>query len=48
MLYAVIAILMLFWLIGMATSILMGGLIHVFLIIAVFVLFVNVMCPEGA
>jgi len=48
MLYAVIAILMLLWLIGMATSILLGGLVHLFLIIAVFFLIVNIMLPKSA
>lgn len=47
MLYAIVAILLLLWLVGLATSTLLGGLIHLLLIIAVFVFAVNVIIPKS-
>lgn len=47
MLYAIAALLLLFWLIGLATATLLGGLIHLLLIIAVFVFAVNVIIPKS-
>jgi hypothetical protein len=47
MLYAIIAILVLLWLVGLATSTFMGGLIHLLLIIALFGFVVNVMSPKA-
>lgn len=41
MLYTIIGILIVLWLIGLATSYTMGGLIHVLLVIAVIVFLVN-------
>ncbi len=42
MLYAIILILVVLWLLGLATSYTLGGLIHVLLLIAVVVFLVNV------
>jgi hypothetical protein len=47
MLYFIAAILLLLWLVGLATATLLGGLIHLLLIIAVFVFAVNVIIPES-
>jgi Family of unknown function (DUF5670) len=41
--YAIAGMLALLWLVGIATSTLLGGLIHLLLIIAVFGFVVNVM-----
>lgn len=41
MLYTIIGILIVLWLIGLATSYTMGGLIHILLVIAVIVFLVN-------
>ena len=46
MLYKVIAILVLLWLAGLATFIMLGGLIHLLLIIALFVFAVEFMTKE--
>jgi hypothetical protein len=48
MLYKVIAILVLLWLAGLATFIMLGGLIHLLLIIALFVLVVEFMTEKNA
>lgn len=48
MLYKVIAILVLFWLAGLATPIMLGGLIHLLLIIALFVFVVEFMTKKIA
>lgn len=48
MLYKVIAILVLMWLTGLATFVMLGGLIHLLLIIALFVLTVEFMTKEAA
>lgn len=48
MLYKVIAILVLLWLAGLATFIMLGGLIHLLLIIAIFVFAVEFMTEESA
>lgn len=48
MLYKVIAILVLLWLAGLATFIMLGGLIHLLLIIALFVFTVEFMTEEAA
>jgi hypothetical protein len=48
MLYKVIAILVLLWLAGIATFIMLGGLIHLLLIVALFVLVVEFMTEEYA
>jgi len=42
MLYAIILILLVLWLLGLATSYTLGGLIHVLLVIAVVVFLMNV------
>lgn len=47
MLYKVIAILVLLWLAGIATFIMLGGLIHLLLIIALFVFIVEFMTEES-
>lgn len=47
-LYKLIALLLLLWLTGLATFIMLGGLIHLFLIIALFVLVVELMTEENA
>lgn len=48
MLYKVIAILVLLWLAGLATFIMLGGLIHLFLIMALFVFVVEFMTEKNA
>ena len=48
MLYKIIAILVLLWLAGIATFIMLGGLIHLLLIIALFVFVVEFMTEENA
>lgn len=48
MLYKVIAILVLLWLAGLATFIMLGGLIHLLLIIALFGFTVEFMTEEAA
>jgi len=47
-LYKIIAILVLLWLAGIATFIMLGGLIHLLLIIALFVFVVEFMTEENA
>jgi hypothetical protein len=42
MLYAIILILVVLWLLGLATSYTLGGLIHILLVIAVIVFLLNV------
>lgn len=46
MLYKVITILVLLWLAGIATFIMLGGLIHLLLIIALFVFVVEFMTEQ--
>jgi hypothetical protein len=46
MLYKVIAVLVLLWLAGLATLVMLGGLIHLLLIIALFLFMVELM-TEG-
>ena len=46
MLYKVIAILVLLWLAGLATFVMLGGLIHLLLIIALYVFAVEFMTEE--
>jgi hypothetical protein len=48
MLYKVIAILVLLWLAGLATFTMLGGLIHLLLIIALFVFAVEFMTAKCA
>ena len=48
MLYKVIAILVLLWLAGLATFVMLGGLIHLLLIIALFVFVVEFMTEKSA
>lgn len=48
MLYKVIAILVLLWLAGLATFVMLGGLIHLLLIIALFVFVVEFMTEKNA
>lgn len=48
MLYKIIAILVLLWLAGIATFIMLGGLIHLLLIIALFLFVVEFMTEENA
>jgi hypothetical protein len=48
MLYKVIAVLVLLWLAGLATFIMLGGLIHLLLIIALFVFVVEFMTEKSA
>jgi hypothetical protein len=47
-LYKVIAILVLLWLAGLATFIMLGGLIHLLLIIALFIFVVEFMTEKSA
>ena len=42
MLYAIAALLIILWLLGLITSFTMGGFIHVLLVIAVIVVLVNI------
>lgn len=48
MLYKIIAILVLLWMTGLATYIMLGGLIHLLLIIALYVFAVEFMTKETA
>lgn len=48
MLYKVIALLLVLWLAGLATLVMLGGLIHLVLIIALFVLLAELMNEEAA
>jgi len=48
MLYKVIAILLLLWLAGLVTFTMMGGLIHLLLIMALFVFAVEFMAEKSA
>jgi hypothetical protein len=48
MLYKMIAALVLLWLTGLATFIMLGGLIHLLLIIALFVFTVEFMTEKDA
>lgn len=48
MLYKVMAMLVLLWLAGLATFVMLGGLIHLLLIIALFALLVELMTKEPA
>lgn len=48
MLYTIIMILLALWLLGMATSTTMGGLIHLFLVIAIVVFLVNLVGARRA
>lgn len=48
MLHKVIATLVLLWLAGIATFVMLGGLIHLLLIIALFVFVVECMTQEAA
>jgi hypothetical protein len=48
MLYKVIAILVLLWLAGLATFVMLGGLIHLLLIMALFVFVVEFMTEKNA
>lgn len=43
MLYTIVAILIALWLLGLATSTTMGGLIHLLLVIALIVFVVNLL-----
>jgi hypothetical protein len=43
MLYTIIAILIILWVLGLATSTTLGGLIHLLLVIAVIVFVVNLL-----
>jgi hypothetical protein len=43
MLYTIVAILIVLWLLGLATSTTMGGLIHLLLVIALIVFVVNLL-----
>lgn len=43
MLYTIIAVLIILWLVGLATSTTMGGLIHLLLVIALIVFVVNLL-----
>lgn len=48
MLTKVIVILVLLWLAGLATFVMLGGLIHLLLIVALFGLVVEIMTEENA
>ena len=43
MLWTIVVILLILWLLGLVTSYTLGGIIHVFLIIAVVVIVVNLL-----
>lgn len=43
MLYTIIAILIVLWLVGLATSTTLGGLIHLLLVVALIVFVVNLL-----
>ena len=48
MLTKVIVILVLLWLAGLATFVMLGGLIHLFLIVAIFGIVIEVMTEKNA
>jgi len=48
MLYTIVAILIALWLLGLATSTTMGGLIHLLLVIALIVFVVNLLSGRRA
>lgn len=48
MLYKIIAVLLLLWLAGLATFVMLGGLIHLLLIVALFMLVVEFMTEKTA
>ena len=48
MLYKVIAVLVLLWLAGLVTFVMLGGMIHLLLIIALFVFVVEFMTEKSA
>ena len=48
MLYTIVAILIAIWLLGLATSTTMGGLIHLLLVIALIVFVVNLLSGRRA
>lgn len=48
MLYKLVAILVLLWLVGLATFIMLGGLIHLLLIVALFVFLVEFMTETAS
>lgn len=48
MLYKIIAVLVLLWLAGLATFVMLGGLIHLLLIVALFMLVVEFMTEKTA
>ena len=42
MLYTIVAILVILWILGLVTSFTLGGLIHILLVVAIFVVLVRV------
>lgn len=48
MLYKIIAVLVLLWLAGLATFVMLGGLIHLLLIVALFMFVVEFMTEKTA
>ena len=48
MLYTIAVVLVILWLLGLATSVTMGGLIHVLLVIAIVVVLLRVISGRNA
>jgi hypothetical protein len=48
MLYTIAIVLLILWLLGLVTSVTMGGLIHVLLVVAIVVVLLRVIGGRGA
>jgi hypothetical protein len=48
MLYTIAVILLILWLLGLVTSVTMGGFIHVLLVVAIVVILLRVISGRGA
>ena len=48
MLWTIIGILLILWLLGLVTSVTMGGLIHVLLVVAIVIVLLRVIGGRGA
>jgi hypothetical protein len=48
MLYTIAVVLLILWLLGLVTSVTMGGFIHVLLVVAIVVILLRVISGRGA
>jgi hypothetical protein len=48
MLWTIVVILVILWILGLATSYTMGGLIHILLVIAIVIILINVISGRRA